>query len=182
MSRARGAAADRQLGPGRLAPWQRGLVYGSGVLLLGSGALWLLFHFFMTVETDFGPRPHPLEYQWLRLHGAAAMLGLLALGSLLPAHIQRAWQARKNRGPGLTMIVLSAALVLSGYLLYYFASESSRSWISVLHWGLGLAAAPALAWHVVQGRAARRRRRARSNETQPMPPPAAEIQAPLNLH
>lgn len=174
---------DRRLEPGRLMPWQRGLVYGAGALMLVSGALWLLFHFALPVQTEFGLRPHPLEYQWLRLHGASAMLGLVALGSLLPTHIKRAWEARKNRAAGAVMLALVATLVASGYLLYYFASESSRDWISALHWGLGLAAAPALGWHVVAGRMLRRRRRPRSSETpQPAAPPPVEVEAPMNLH
>lgn len=176
--------ADRRLEPGRLMPWQRVLVYGSGALMLLSGALWLLFHFALRVETEFGLRPHPLEYQWLRLHGASAMLGLVALGSLLPTHIKRAWEARKNRAAGAVMLALVAALVVSGYLLYYFASEGARGWISALHWGLGLAAAPALGWHVVAGRMLRRRRRPRGGDTaQPAAaPPPVEVEAPMNLH
>lgn len=174
---------DHRLEPGRLAPWQRLLVYGSSALMLVSGVLWLLFRYSLRIETDFGLQPHPLEYQWLRLHGASAMMGLVALGSLLPTHIKRAWEARKNRLAGAVMFGLFAALVLSGYLLYYFAGESSRAWISALHWGLGLAAVPALGWHVLSGRALRRRRRTRGSEAaQAAMAPPVEVQAPMNLH
>lgn len=183
MTRTR-VPAERRLEPGRLMPWQRWLVYGACALMLLSGLLWLLFHFALRVPTEFGAQPHPLEYQWLRLHGASAMLGLVALGSLLPTHIKRAWEARKNRRAGTAMLALISVIVASGYLLYYFAGENSRPWISALHWGCGLAAAPALAWHVLAGRALRRRRRARSAEPAAAVPPPVEVEvhAPMNLH
>jgi hypothetical protein len=111
----------------------------------------------MSVQTEFGARPHPLEYFWLRLHGAAAMLGLLALGSLVPMHVQRAWQQRKNRVSGLVTSAASLVLLVSGYLLYYFATENSRPWIGALHWGVGLAGLPVLIWHVLAGLRLRQR-------------------------
>jgi cation transport ATPase len=169
--------------PGRLEAWQRWLVYGSSALLLASGVLWLVFHYGLRVATDFGLQPHPLEYAWLRLHGAAAMLGLVAIGSLLPAHVARAWEARKNRAAGGIMLAVFAALAATGYLLYYFATEASRGWLSLLHWGLGLAAVPALFWHVRAGLAARQHHRSRAaapaRATAPVP---AEARPPANLH
>ncbi|HUS23399.1 MAG TPA: hypothetical protein VM369_00495 [Candidatus Binatia bacterium] len=132
---------------GELPRWQRWCVYGAGALLLVTGLLWLVFHYALAIPGPYGPQPHPLEYFWLRLHGAAAMLGLLALGSLVPMHVHRAWQQRRSRISGTVTIVASVTLILSGYLLYYFATEASRSWIAAVHWGVGLAALPVLLWH-----------------------------------
>ena len=64
--------------------------------MFATGALWLLFHYFVRVHGEFGDRPHALEIWWLRLHGAAAMLTLLVLGSLVPIHVRRGWHQRKN--------------------------------------------------------------------------------------
>ena len=137
--------------PIRLPQWQEWAIYGAFGLMAGSGLLWLLFHFALQVQTPFDPQPAPLEYQWLRLHGASAMLGLVVLGSLLPVHIRRAWELHRNRLTGLIMSGACALLIVSGYLLYYFASEQSRPWISVAHWGFGLVVLPSLAWHVWAG-------------------------------
>jgi branched-subunit amino acid ABC-type transport system permease component len=130
-------------------------VYASGIVLFASGALWLLFHYFVHVHGEFGERPHALEVWWLRLHGAAAMLVLAVLGSLLPVHIRRGWHQRKNLGAGVTIATLALLLIVSGYALYYFGSEETRPWISTFHWLLGLGAPLLLIWHIVSGRRTR---------------------------
>jgi hypothetical protein len=129
-------------------------VYASGIVLFASGALWLLFHYFVQVHGELGDRPHALEAWWLRLHGAAAMLMLAVLGSLLPIHVRRGWHQRKNLVPGISLSALALLLIISGYALYYFGSEETRPWISVFHWVLGLGAPLLLVWHIVSGRRA----------------------------
>ena len=52
--------------------------------LVITGLLWLLFHFFVVVQGEFGEQQHPLEAWWLRLHGFAGMGALLLFGSLMP--------------------------------------------------------------------------------------------------
>ena len=130
-------------------------VYASCALLFASGALWLLFHYFARASDALGEGPHPLEVWWLRLHGAAAMLMLAVLGSLLPIHIRRGWHQRKNLLPGSVLAVLALLLIVSGYALYYFGSEEARPWISASHWILGLGAPLLLVWHIASGRHAR---------------------------
>ena len=130
-------------------------VYASCGLLFASGALWLLFHYFVRVHGEFGERPHALELWWLRLHGAAAMLMLAVLGSLLPIHMRRGWHQRKNLLAGTVLGALALLLVISGYALYYFGSEETRPWISAFHWLLGLGAPLLLVWHIVSGRRTR---------------------------
>ncbi len=138
----------------RLTSGHRHWVYWVAAALFASGALWLVFHYFVQVEGAFGPAPHPLEHWWLRLHGAAAMLALLVVGSLLPIHVRRGWHQRRNLRLG---IVLSSALLLltlSGYALYYFGGEEARPWISVFHWGIGILSPLVLVWHIASGRSA----------------------------
>lgn len=161
MSRRRTRADTKHLP--RWQAWSLHVAFG---LLLASGVLWLVFHYGVTVQTEFGPRPHWLEYQWLRLHGLAAMLALAVFGSLMPVHIRKAWELRRNRASGLAVTLVFVVLTISGYLLYYFATEQSRVWIGTLHWGLGLAGVPALGWHMLE-----RRRRQRTQ-------PAARSAAP----
>jgi hypothetical protein len=127
-------------------------VYASAILLFGTGALWLVFHYFVHVHGEFGERPHALEVWWLRLHGASALLMCIVLGSLLPVHIRRGWHQRKNLTPGITMAVIALLLVISGYALYYFGTEETRPWISLFHWVIGLGTPALLIWHIVSGR------------------------------
>jgi hypothetical protein len=61
----------------RLSMRHRQWIYWISALLFGSGALWLICHYFVRIEGEFGPAPHPLESWALRVHGAAAMLALV---------------------------------------------------------------------------------------------------------
>ena len=132
----------------RLTSGHRQWVYWTAAALFASGALWLVFHYFLQAQGEFGPAPHPLEHWWLRLHGAAAMLALLVVGSLLPIHVRRGWHQRRNLPLGIALSSAVLLLTLSGYALYYFGGEEARPWISVFHWGIGIASPLALVWHI----------------------------------
>jgi hypothetical protein len=67
------------------------------------------------------------------------MFALFFVGSLVNTHIRRALKARRNLYSGWSMIAALAALTLSGYALYYIASEHSRPIWSAAHWIAGLA-------------------------------------------
>ena len=139
----------------KLSTGHRRWVYWSAAGLFASGALWLVFHYFVRTQGQFGDAVHPLEIWWLRLHGAAAMLVLVVIGSLLPVHVRRGWHQRKNLFAGCALAALALLLIASGYALYYVGDEVTRPWIGVLHWGIGLGAPLVLAWHVWRGRRAR---------------------------
>ena len=141
----------------RLGNTQRRALYAMFLLLLGSGLLWLGFHYFVIAKTDFGDAHHPLETWWLKLHGLAAMLALIGFGSLMPGHIRNAWQHRKNRGSGGTMAAVMVLLALTGYFLYYVGGEELRHFTSIAHWAIGLALVPLLILHIVLGRRSRER-------------------------
>jgi hypothetical protein len=141
--------------PIRLGRWHERSVYLCIALLVLSGVLWLVFHHFLRVDGEFGSTPHPLEYQWLRLHGAAAMLSLIVIGSMLPVHVRRAWELRKNIVTGLATAGVLGVLVLTGYALYYFAG-GSRAVISAAHWIVGLALPIVIAWHAWRGQLKRK--------------------------
>jgi len=155
-------------------------VYASGIALFASGGLWLLFHYFVQVSGELGERPHALEAWWLRVHGAAAMLMLAVLGSLLPIHVRRGWHQRKNLVAGICLSALALLLIISGYALYYFGSEETRPWISVFHWVLGLGAPLLLVWHIVSGRRAQsakvpQRASAQAADVTPASPPSEKV-------
>jgi hypothetical protein len=84
------------------------------------------------------------------------MVFLILLGTLLPIHIRRGWNIKKNRLTGAVFVALNGVLILSGYALYYFGGEATRSLISAVHWVPGVASPAVLAWHVWQGRRLRK--------------------------
>ena len=143
----------------RLGPWHQGAVYGATAVLAVSGIIWLVLHYFLAVPGEYGPQVHPLESWMLRLHGAAAMVGLVIYGSLLPVHVRRAWSIRRNIVLGIGLVSVMLLLTVTGYLLYYDADENTRPVVSIAHWILGLVVPALLVWHVVSGRA-----RARAGE------------------
>lgn len=136
----------------RLGRWHQAAVYGATAALAVSGIIWLVLHYFLAVPGEFGSPIHPLEPWMLRLHGAAAMAGLIVYGSLLPVHIRRAWSIRRNIVLGIGLVAFMLLLTVTGYLLYYAGDENARPLISATHWLVGLAVPALLVWHIVSGR------------------------------
>ena len=66
----------------RLASRHRGLAYATFAAIWFTGILWLIFHYFLQRQGEFGAEPHPLEAWWLRLHGAVAFVVLWLAGLL----------------------------------------------------------------------------------------------------
>lgn len=141
----------------RLSPRHRAWLHGSFAVLFLSGAIWWILHRWFQVDAEFGPQPHPAQRWLLPLHGAAAMIALVVIGTLIPLHIKRGWQARLNRRNGFLQIAFIALLTVSGYALYYAGGESLRAAASYIHAGLGLAFPAMLIWHISSGRRARHR-------------------------
>ena len=136
----------------RLTSRHRRWFYSASALLFASGAAWLLFRFVLRRPGEFGDLPHPGEPWSMRVHGGAAMLFLVVLGTLVRSHILHGWRLGRNRFSGVGMVAIMFLLTLTGYALYYAGGERLRPVISVMHWGLGLAVPAALLWHIVLGR------------------------------
>lgn len=140
----------------KLAKWQIRLVVSGGLALWASGALWLWLHYFGQTKGEFGPETNPLEPWMMRIHGAAMIAALIALGSLLVVHVWRGWLYRAHRVHGAILLSLVALLTVSGYLLYYASDEWGRPQISIVHWIIGLVMPAAFTWHYIAGRRLRR--------------------------
>ena len=138
--------------PARLSRRHEGWLYASAGLLFLSGLAWVIQHYWMAGAGEFGDAAGSLQAWLLRIHGAAAMAFLIALGSLLPGHIVRGWRARRNHRSGMTLLALAAVLIVSAYALYYLSNEDARPWVSALHWVLGMVGAVYLPLHVLLGR------------------------------
>ncbi len=153
---------DRAKGHYALSPRHEGWVVATASALALTGILWLVGHYFLAQVDEYGASRHPLEGWALKFHGAAAMLFLVVLGTVLPVHARRAWHARLNHRTGLTVLGLALILVLTGYALYYAGSETLRPWLSLGHWAVGLAGVPLLVLHAMLGRRAAARLAAQS--------------------
>lgn len=138
--------------PMRLSGRHQAYIYGVGTVLILSGALWLLFHYFVRIEGEFGPTLHPLEPWFLSAHGISAAALLIGFGSVLPGHVKRAWRAARNRITGSIFFGVMLTLTVTGYLLYYVGIESVRSVLSIIHWVIGLLLPILAGWHVWRGR------------------------------
>ena len=156
--------ADRvQLGS--RARWALGLTL---LALLGSGIAWLAVHF--AGELGLGPGDElgriAGEAVTLKVHGAAALATLIALGAMLAAHARPAWALQRNRASGTVVLAGFALLTASGYALWYFATDETRPPLSLLHWATGLAIAAVLPVHIAFGRSSRASRATPRPESQ----------------
>ena len=153
-----------------LSAMHRAVLHGCCGVLFLSGAIWLAAHTWLVVAGEFGGSRHPLEHWSLQLHGAAAMVFLLTLGSLVRGHVRIGWKMQRSRPSGISLLIASAVLIGSGWGLYYVGDETARSWIAGVHQWLGLAGPLLVAFHI-----AGRRRAARRRQQTLQPEPAARV-------
>lgn len=138
-----------------LSRGRRSWLYTTVTFLTISGAAWLLGQYWLNVEGEFGAEPHPSAPWWLRLHGAAAMVFLVLLGTLLRDHVRVGWRAHRSRLTGSVLLGVCGWLAVTGYALYYVGGEALRLWLSRFHWLPGLIWPLVLIAHVWFGRRAR---------------------------
>ena len=141
----------------RLSPRQRTATYVALVAAWTSGALWLLFHYFLQRQGEFALEPHPLEHWWLRLHGLCAFVLLWLGGMLWTQHVRHGLGWPQRRSSGLAILIAFCALAASGYLLYYADEGTFRDAAGVVHWALGLALMIPVVAHALPSFKARRR-------------------------
>ena len=139
----------------RLERWHRWAIFSVGLGLLATGMLWLLAHYFLKQQGEFGETVHPMEHLSMQVHGAISMFAWFFVGSLLNNHIRRAHNAKRNRATGWLMITLLAWLSASGYGLYYWVTENYHVVWSWSHWMSGILLPALLVWHISAGRRSR---------------------------
>jgi hypothetical protein len=123
----------------RPSPRARLLANLTGAGLWVSGGLWLVFHYFLRREGEWGPEPHALEPWWLRLHGAFAFLAVWTFGFLWAAHILGGWASGRRRWTGVLLAAWLLVMATSGYLLLYAGDDGAWGVLSPTHWIAGLA-------------------------------------------
>jgi hypothetical protein len=136
---------------------RRYVIYGAGLGLWLTGAVWLIFHYFVIREGKFGePLTNP-EEEWLIFADAAFSFAAVWLfGLLWDIHVVRAWKTRWRRRSGGTLFGVVAWLTVSGLLLYHVVADTPRYWLSLLHWTIGLATLAVFLVHLLSKSAPRR--------------------------
>jgi hypothetical protein len=113
-----------------------------------TGAVWLIYKYFVREVDAFGfENPHPAQRWWLIAHALVSFGALWMYGVLWPDHVVRSWKAKARRPTGGTLWGVTLWLALTGCLLYYIGNDTARSWMSLAHWVVGLAALGAYLWH-----------------------------------
>jgi len=136
--------------PGSLATLHAGhrrLIHLILAALWLTGVLWLGLSW-LPENRNFGS---PSMTMVMKIHGAFAMLTLVALGSM-GVHIKQGWGMNKNRLFGCLLLGAFLILGMTGWGLYYLGSDFSRHWTSLVHGVLGLLLPIVLVAHVLVGR------------------------------
>ena len=116
---------------GKMPNWQRSFVLSGMLACSLSGCLYLLGHEFHIQRTWFG------NHTVLAAHGIAAMLAILALGSVLPFHLKAGLKSKKKWLSGFSQLSFLSVLIVTGALLYYGPAEIRDELIQT-HWLVGL--------------------------------------------
>lgn len=133
-------------------------LYAAFALLVATGAAWLIADRLKDAPAGDAREVWQQTAAWLlMIHGGGAMVGLLLLGALIPAHAMRAWRARRNRITGTAMASINTALIATGFGLYYFGSEMLRPLASGMHTAAGFILPALIVIHVLFGRRGRKR-------------------------
>jgi len=136
-----------------LSRLHRRALYGVFAVLFLTGVAWYLLDNGLGVVgvRDSDPS-RAIQSMLLKVHGAAAMLALIVLGSLVPYHVKWAWKVGLNRGTGGLMLSTQVLLIVTGYALYYSGDEDVRAFAGNLHLIIGLGFPVILGWHIAEGR------------------------------
>ncbi len=128
-------------GVGHLPSRRRLAIYFIGLGVWLSGGLWLIFHYFVKVTDEFGfENISPFEHWWLVIHALFAFFAIWMFGVLWVGHIKVGWHAKAQRWTGGSLFGVFTLLTLTGFGLYYIGNADIRSWTSLVHWIVGLAA------------------------------------------
>lgn len=147
----------------KLPPVFRRSLYTITALSWCSGLAFFIMLNWVTVEGDFGPEKHPLQFPILQLHGACAFLMIMSFGAMLAAHVPASWRTQRSRNIGIALASLIGLQMISAYGLYYLSNEDIRQWVSWFHLSLGISLPLMLGSHVVMGLRSRRARRSAIN-------------------
>lgn len=118
-----------------------------GLAVTGIG--WMLINPSISPE-DFESPLRLWRHRVLVSHGIFAYGFLWLAGGLLYRHQLPRWRHGRRRLSGGMMAAALLALALTALALYYPPDEDARTWLSLLHQGIGISLLPAIAGHLLQ--------------------------------
>lgn len=107
-----------------------------------SGILWLIYHYLVKYESEFGITTHPMETKVLILHGIAGYIFLFIFGNIWYFHARELYKRKgykKNRISGVLTLYSVITLIVTGLSLYYLTNETLRFLSSITHSIVGIA-------------------------------------------
>jgi hypothetical protein len=125
----------------RLSAAQRLSIYGIVGALWSTGCAWLILDQFFTRRGQFGATPHPWEPPLLLVHGVISILSMYLFGWITARHVLRWWPARMRRWSGGGLAAFIAALIVSGFALFFLTDDGLIHDAAVIHELLGVAVA-----------------------------------------
>ena len=131
---------------GKMPGWQKWFVLFGMLSCSISGTVYLLGHEFQIQRAVIG------SSQVLSIHGIAAMLATLALGSALPFHIKAGIKSKRKLLSGISQLCFLCTLMMTGALLYY-GPEAIREEAILIHWIVGLFFLMIFVLHAINARA-----------------------------
>jgi hypothetical protein len=123
----------------RMPVAQRYAVYAVFGALWLSGCLWLLLHEYFAKPDEFGAARAPFEPTALLVHGVLALVATYLLGWIAARHVAQAWRDGRRRASGGAYSACVAALVLSGFALFFVSDDRWQHLCALAHDVLGLA-------------------------------------------
>ena len=114
-----------------------------------SGLSFFILDNLFTITGEFGPEKHPWQYPIIKIHSAAAFLMMISYGFFLGAHAKKNWKLNPKLISGIIVSIMPFLLAISGYLLYYIASDLSRSIIGYIHFAIGFTLPLILVIHII---------------------------------
>jgi len=138
--------------PFQLGTQHRAVLYLVFGILFLSGLMWWVADEAMEEAKGTVAWAEEAKPWLLRVHGGAAMVFLVVLGTVLMAHARRAWAAGVNRWTGLWLGSVFCLQAVTGYGLFYFSGENLREWTGTIHISVGLILPAFLVAHILWGR------------------------------
>lgn len=112
------------------------------------GVVYFLFRYFITVQTDFGEMPSEYQPYFQYFHILFVVPWVFVFGMLFQTHMLPKLKKKlpKKKKSGITLMVLSVLMILSGYTI----QVSSPEWMGLSHVIISGAWFCVYLWHILR--------------------------------
>ena len=132
-----------------MSRFERWSVWGTSIAVIITGALLFWMEYFLEPVDPWAVINHPLQPWVLKAHIISAPLLVFALGLIAIRHIWRHFRAnaRWGRKSGIITGLVTAPMILTGYLIQAITHAGWLATIAISHIVLGFVFAAGLALH-----------------------------------